>query len=259
MIPLPLSLLFIFSNIQAQTISRDADLGEGIITVGWYGFPPNNTIPNDPASISPVPNICGLIYYQKKDKILRKQQPDTSSDKARSATGTVDANAGSYQIVVPMKFIVPTCLIDWTKKKAYTFRKKSDTLQVEEKELQKENSEILYRLADNNKTIITSQEKDNPVFIAGKKCFKGTARDKTGENFTFYYSDATPKIHSPLNGFLPADFPYNVMRADATTDWSMGDGTVGKGKMIFQVLEIKECPLADSLFKIPDISQQNIH
>ncbi len=241
-----------FITVQAQVIPSGSGFGEGVITVGWFGFPPDSKTPRDPVSILNVPNIYSLTYFIKGDKILRKDRTDSASNKD-SATQTVDVDGGTVKLVAHAEVQHQSYVIDWKKRKVYTLKEERGSLKVEEKGLQNETTEIFYRVLDkNDKTDIISLEKDNPVYIANKKCLRGTAKvEKTSEIFTFYYSESTAKLQSPLNGFLPPGFPYNVMRVDLTNQWTMEDGRISNAPMIFQILEVKEMQLADSIFSIP--------
>ena len=63
----------------------------------------------------------------------------------------------------------------------------------------------------------------SPVFIAGKKCYKGIAISKVGEYIPFYYTCEPLKVCSPLNAFLPLHFPKDVLSIKFPVDWTTKD------------------------------------
>jgi hypothetical protein len=249
-----LPVLFTISAAIAQVIIPVHSFGEGMVTIGWYTFPPDDTTARDPLSILHIPNVYSSTYFIKQNKVLRRDQTDTASVKDSAVSRISDPNGGQTIVTVHAELEHPSYLIDWSVKKIYKFHDAPNYLPVEEKPLQKDSSEVFYRAMDNNKTVILSRQEDSPIYIANVKCFKGVAKDKE-DVFTFFYSDIPSNIRSPLNGFLPSDFPYNVMRADFTTEWSAANGKSSEVGMIFQVLAIKECQLADKLFEIPALSK----
>jgi hypothetical protein len=248
--------LFSFSGILAQVNQPNAGFGEGIVTINEYAFAPNDLAALDPLSILHRERFYNYTYYIKGNKILRNDQYDSTLNIGSSTSETVGIHGEVIKTFLKAKMVHPIYMIDWNKRTVYTFLKKKEDIQVSEKGLKNETSEFFYRMIDSNKTstkiIINSLEKNNPVIIAQKKCFKGSITGITGDKFPFYCSMDPVKVHSPLNGFLPADFPYNVMRVDMLIDWTIDEGKLSKGILVFQVAEITERNLADSLFDIPD-------
>ncbi|MDO6435147.1 serine hydrolase domain-containing protein [Flavitalea sp. BT771] len=248
-------LLFVFafclSTAYAQHSPTDGSFGEGIVTINLYAFAPNVPVPEDPAAILHTNPFNYFTYYIKGKKIYRNDGCDSSLINASSVSNLADENGAPVQMTMKVQMLHPSYLIDWTNRKVYFQGTKGS---VSGKDLAKETSELFYRAMDSNRTIITSLGKGRPLYIAGRKCLKGNATTKTGEAFTFYYSADPLKVRSPLNGFMPANFPYSVMRLESATDWTNNDGTPSKGTAVLQIKEIKECQLADSLFNVPGVT-----
>ena len=241
--------VFYFSKTYAQRASSAPGFGEGIVSINLYTFAPNVPVPEDPDAIPPISKFGNFTYYIKGSRIFRNDRPDSNFSNTPSVGNMTDGNGTAVQITARAQMAPQTYLIDWTSRKTYTLSKATKGI-ASEKDLAKETLELFYRAIDSSQTVITSLGKGNPVYIAGRKCLKGNATPKTGEAFTFYYSETPSKVRSPLNGFMPANFTYNVMRLESIIDWTNTDGTLSKGTAVFQVIEIKECQLADSLFDI---------
>jgi hypothetical protein len=248
-------VLFYISTAAAQVIVPVRSFGEGIVTIGWYTFPPNDSTARDPSSILSIPNVYSLTYFIKQNKILRRDQADTNSIKDSSVSRIIDSSGGQTTFKFHAEIEHPSYLIDWSERRVYKFQNAPNVLHLEEKQLQEETSEIFYRAMDNNKAVILSQQRNSPIYIANIKCFKGVGIDREKHVFTFFYSEIASKVRSPLNGFLPADFPYNVMRIELMTDPYEAGINCSKPGMIFQVLAIKECRLAQNLFETFTLSK----
>ncbi len=249
-------ILFSFSEDQAQVLTADSSFGEGIVTIGGYTFSPNDTTSKDPVSILQNQNYYSFTYFIKGTKILRND--DSSLVRNESVTSTIHDSTQNGTVNITVTPVHPVYLIDWTTQRTYNFFKKQGAIQVIEKTLKNDSSEIFYRLTDSLKASVTFPDGKDPVMIANRECFKGNATVANGDDFIFYYSASPAKVHSPLNKFLPANFPYEVFRIDTKVTWSTNNGKGAKGDIIFQILEIKETHLPDNLFQIPNLSKENI-
>lgn len=230
--------ILIFCKVQSQDIKSNTGFGQGIVTINWYTFPPNTANFPGPIEILRFQKFYDCRYFIKGNKILRKDEPDSS------LPGIVQPNT------INTRLMHPSYLIDWAKQHVYTFSTGNGSNEISQQRLEDDSSEVFYRHVSDNKTIITSLEDNNSISIANKQCFKGNARNENGDNLIFYYCKDSLKVRSPLNGWLPHDFSFNVMRICLPTDWTKEDGKPGIGTIIFQVTDIKECGLSDSLFQI---------
>jgi len=233
---------FTVSSAAAQAGTAHA-FGEGVATIGWYTFTLHDTIARDPISILKIPDVYSSTYFIKQNKILRKDQTDPGTGNDSAVDRKTDINGGQMTTTAHVEYEHPAYLIDWNKKKVYAKG-------GEEAPLQKETREVFYRTMTNNRSVVLSLKNDTSFDIAHMKCFKGLAKDRENGVFTFFYSKTPLSVCSPLNGFLPADFPYNVLRVDLTAEFAVAGGKTSKTILIFQVLAIEGRQLPDKLFEI---------
>jgi len=248
--------LLSFKQAWPQSVDKHLNLGEGIVTVIEYGFPPPPARPAaenlEPRAILEFTSNISFTYYIKKTKVLLKAQDSAGQETGSSWKGIKSDNdkidAGSLSI----RFVHATYLIDCIKRTTYF----ADSMgQVVEKRLDETRTEPFYRSVNSipsNQPTIVSIADSGEAIIAGKKCFKGLARDCDGKIFSFYYSKEPIGVRSPLNSLLPTAFAYNILRYDFPVKWSMMDGTVSnEGLLIFQVSSIEPCVIPDNIFIPP--------
>lgn len=236
--------LFMFTDTQHST----SKFGEGVITINQYVFPHISLIPKDFSSLKNQQASYFFTYYIKGNKILRKdQQEDTSTIIKRT-----DTVAGvNLTTTLKVNIVHPHYLIDWKTRLTYTFFKSNGIHQISEKPLKDESTEYFYRLIDSNKTVIKSLDTTATACILYYPCIKGLAITPSHDSLYFYYTPTTFKVHSPLNSYLPADFPYEVLSLKASVNWTDKDGKPSTGSIIFQVSKIQEYKLPDSIFILP--------
>ncbi|SFD26173.1 hypothetical protein SAMN05518672_1011332 [Chitinophaga sp. CF118] len=236
--------LFIFPSIQKSKLG----FGEGVITIAQYTFPDVRLIPTDLSSLKASQSSYFFTYYIKGCKILRKDLPSDTAEAVREnaiSKGTVLTNT------LQLNMVHPNYLIDWEKRLTYTFFKNNGIRQISEKLLRDENTEYFYRLIDSNKTTIISLGKSKSTYIVNLPCIEGVALTKSKDTLRFYYTPTSFKVHSPLNSYLPAEFPYEVLCIKASVNWTGKDGKPGIGVILFQVSGYKEGKQPDSLFTLP--------
>jgi hypothetical protein len=253
---------FCCKKANSQETTHGIDLGEGIVSIAWYSFPPQHpsTRALSPDSISRFGINNMLRYYIKTDKVLRKDMPDSGRNLNDTADHT-SSNGVPVEVHTIMTVTLqhPTYLIDYKRRKTCFIADSSR--KTVEYDMQDNMVEVFYRYVNDTgpfKVSIVSLADASPVLIAGKKCYEGRSLSFTGENEIFYYTKEPLSVRSPLNSYFPDDFPYNVLRFSSATQWSNMDGTVSnEGLIIFQVSEIKECSVADSLL-VPPINPFHI-
>lgn len=240
-----------------QGIDPQINLGEGVVTIVVYAFPPPPERPAteklEPQAILNYPGWQSFTYYIKKNKILLKAQ-DTSDEETTSSGDTTKlGNGGKVMASLSVRYVHPTYLIDCIKSKTYYVS--DSTNKIVETSLEETSTEWFYRNLINlslKPSAIASLSDTSETLIAGKKCYKGLERNYDGTLFPFYYCKEPPGVRSPLNTFFPGTFPYNILRFDSPTTWSFMNGTVSQdGLLIFQVSEIKACPIPDSVMIPP--------
>jgi len=187
-------------------------------------------------------------YYIKKNKVLlRSQSSEDAATISSRDTMTSDNGVGLVASLI-MKYEHPAYLIDCVKRTVCFLS--DSTSRIVEKKLSETTTEPFYRnvnIVSPKQATIVSLPDSSETFIAGKKCFKGLARDCDGKTFPFYYCKEPMGVRSPMNNLFPANFPYNILRYDFQIQWSYMNGTVSPdGLMIFQVSEIKACAVPDS-------------
>lgn len=247
--------LLVFTRVFSQGIDPHINLGEGVVTVVEYAFPPPPERPaTEKLEPQPILNYSGFqsfTYYIKKNKILLKAQDTSDKETTSSSDTTKSGNGGKMMVSLSARYVHPTYLIDCIKRKTYYFS--DSTNKVVEKSLEETSTEPFYRNVNIlQQTPIAPLSDTTETLIAGKKCYKGLARDDDGKFFPFYYCKEPPGVRSPLNTIFPATFPYNILRYDFPIEWSYMNGTVSHdGLMIVQVSEIKACPIPDSVMIPP--------
>lgn len=253
-------LLLVFTRAFSQGIDPRINLGQGIVTIIEYAFPPPPKRPAmeklEPQAILNYSGIQSFTYYVKKNKILLKAQ-DTGHKKTTSSSDTTKlGNGGKMTISLSARFVHPTYLIDCIKRKIYYFS--DSTNKIVEKDLEETSTEPFYRdvnILSSKRMPIVSLSDTIETVIAGKKCYKGLAVDDGRKSFPFYYCKEPLGVRSPLNTIFPGTFPYDILRYDFPIKWSFVNGTVSRdGLMIVQVSEIKACPIPDSLMIPPQNS-----
>jgi hypothetical protein len=247
--------LLVLTRVFSQSIDPHIDLGEGVVTIVEYAFPPP---PERPATEKLAPqailNYSGFqsfTYYIKKNKILLKAQDTSERETTSSSDTTKSGNGGKMMVSLSARYVHPTYLIDCIKRKTYYFS--DSTNKLVENTLEETSTEPFYRAINIlQQTTIVSLSDTIGTLIAGKKCYKGVARDDAGKIFTFYYCKEQLGVRSPLNTIFSATFPYNFLRYDLPIKWSYMNGTVSQdGLLIFQVSEIKACSIPDSVMIPP--------
>lgn len=195
-----LSTLFICHQDFSQTASSRHTFGEGIITVKQYSFPPSDTTLYAPASLANQKNSLSMVYFIKCRKIVRKDE----KDRMNSTHSTDTTRMGDRDVVVSLNAEVALqhYLIDLDKKTTYIFFTKNNQPQLSETSLKDQPLDPFYRYIESNVAAVTSPDQKTPVFIAGKKCFKGAAIATNGDSLLFYYTETPLKVRSPLNGFF---------------------------------------------------------
>jgi hypothetical protein len=226
-----------------NSFSQCQDLGEGVVSVQQFAFPPGVTPPLFIGDSLPKNLLYHFFYCIKKDNIYRNDLLDSS-------TWSTDFKANSHSVdQLKVEIAHPIYVIDYKKRVDYIYSLKKDfilKIGLEENTL-----EMFYRSCEGRpQNTVDSLTEGQAVFIAGRKCFKGkgTAGD---EKFIFFYTKEPLPVLSPLNNFLPASFRYNVMAARFNINWTLEDGKPGTGTTIFQLSDISKANLPDSLFEIP--------
>jgi len=244
--------LFSFVVAFSQGIDPHINLGEGKVTVLQFMFPP---APERPATEKLAPRAIvnyisnvSYTYYIKKNKVLLKSQDGEAAADISSTDTTAIDNGLNLVSSTTVKYLHPAYLIDCIKRTACYLS--DSTGLIVEKNLSETNGEFFYRnvnVVSPKPVTIVSTSDTSETFIAGKKCFKGLARDSDGKEFVFYYSKEKTGVQSPMNNLLPATFPYTILRYGFPIQWSYRNGTVSPdGLLILQVSEIRSCAVADS-------------
>jgi hypothetical protein len=236
--------LFIFTDAR----QFKSGFGEGVITINQYVFPPQGLVPTDFSSLKKNKAAYFFTYYVKGNKILRKDQQRDTATITKTTTAFEGINLTN---TLQVDMVHPHYLIDWNKRLTYTFFKSNGTSQISEKPLKDATMDLFYRIIDSNKTVITSLDTTVTTHILNHRCFKGLAITKSQDSIYFYYTPSSFKVHSPLNNYLPVSFPYEVLSVKASVNWTNKDGKPDMGTCIFQVAEIKEYQLPDSMFILP--------
>ena len=246
-------LLFISLNSHEQSTPSEPDLGEGIITIRQYGFSADDTVFSNSSLMGKDQNFYEFVYYIKGRLILRHDLKIKDSEimELRDSVGA------EHEIHTTLNVSIqhPNYLIDWEKKVAYAFYQRRGQPQISQMPLQNDSTEIFYRLmADNKATKVSFPNDRHSESILNRKCLEGTVT-VNGEEIVFYYTTDSLKVCSPLNGFVPPDFPYQVLRVQLGGIRTAFDGKTSKGVMVFQVADIKDCKLQDALFRLPADAQ----
>jgi hypothetical protein len=254
-IPLILVGLLVFTTAFSQGNDPHINLGEGVVTIVRYAFPPPPERPPTEKlgaqAILKYPGVQSFSYYIKKNKTLLRAQDNNDSETTSFSDTTQFGNGGKTMATLSARYVHATYLIDCIKRKSYYIS--DSTNKIVENSLEETSTEIFYRevnIPSPKQMPILSLSDTSEVLIAGQKCYKGLAGDEGGI-FTFYYCKEPLGVRSPLNTFFTG-FPYNVLRCDFAIDWSFMNGTVSQdGLMIYQVSEIKACPIPDSVMIPP--------
>lgn len=236
-----LELLLCFCFLPCFTYNNS--FGEGIVTIGLYPIPPNYKGPSDPRSILNNPPYYYSTYLIKEDKIAR------DDDSSGFATNTALETRFEDGSTIRAAIVHPSYLIDWNNQQVHHRSKNSGGFEKLSTNLSVEASEIFYKVPDKDRLTVISTSQDDTVTIANNLCHRGIALTNNKDTVVIYYADAPSALRSPLNQFLPKNFPHNVLRLQASIDWS-DNGYRSKVPVILQVLEFKACKLADSLFNI---------
>src|ERR1700761_2554236 len=104
--------LLVFSRVISQGIDPHINLGEGVVTIIEYAFPPPPERPAakklEPQAILNYSGLQSFNYYIKKNRILLKNQ-DTGDKKTTTSTDTTKlGNGGKMMISLSARFTHPT-------------------------------------------------------------------------------------------------------------------------------------------------------
>jgi hypothetical protein len=232
------------------------NFGQGSIIIGEYILNSYDS-GNIPLNMLPVKSLVRTYtYFIKGDKILRDDNPHNNPD-----VKTIDTTAAKngLTIIVNHRFTVQPVkyLIDWNKEWAYMYsnRSKQGTDKITALELKKDSLELFYRmLLDSNKTnarLLNYTKEYSPIIICNHSCSVAVSMDANGDSSVLYYSSDSLKVQSPLNGFAPTGFAFNVLGVKTGIHWTKSDGKSAESTVIFKVEDLDEGHLNDSLFLLP--------
>lgn len=233
-----LSLLFLLITHLSAT-AQIKSFGKGVVNIVAYGYRPGEIAPDYIIAKENSRFFDSYTYYINEDQILRNDRfgNDYSTTKNREAGVTASVTFTRFH---------PIYWIDWTSKK-HTCLSYGRTF-IGTIDLGEDTYEIFFRCVGKyDSTRIFELRDDRPVMIGGKKSFMGKMLVKS-DTITFFYTRENPGVYSPLNSYLPSDFPYFITSLKATTKWSTGE----KAYLIFEVEETAPLPQNYTYKAIPD-------
>lgn len=184
---IPVFLLF-FAGAFSQGIDPHINLGEGVVTVLQYAFPPPPERPArekiEPQAMVHSSSDLSYTYYIKKNKVLLSPQRDENAAKPLSGDTTTLDNGVGLATFLTAKYVHPVYLIDCVKRTACYLS--NSTHRIVEKNLEETSTELFYRnvnIASPQAASIVSLSDSSETLIAGKKCYKGLARFSDGNIF----------------------------------------------------------------------------
>lgn len=243
-------LLVTFCESKSQVIGNNENpFGEGVVDIQQYVYPPGKVAPDFADTKLDTP-FYNFTYYIKGLKILRKDVidsglvPKVKYDTSKDSVATIVTH-------LEVSIQHPSYLIDWRNRISYQFYTEDGKKYIS-KTLLKDNSyELFYRMMDSTRPRVLSLSSKPEAIIDGKECFKGTIKAKDSSLGTFYCTASTSKIQSPLNSFVPKDFPYQVLCIKYSVNWTQLDGSKAMGTSIFQIDRLHEAKLDNSMFQLP--------
>lgn len=238
-------LLFLIFSASAYGQEHKFDLGNGRISVNQYAFAPGVKAPDFVTDTLDQSLFNKYIYFVSKNKALRNDLADQSLQKSKNSS----VQDGNVAINVNTQLVHPEYILDLDKNLAYLYSRSKSFLTI--KSMDDFPVEPFYRsfIKSNNAVYDLSSSADT-VIIANQKCFKGTAvagKDK----FVFYYTKDKIGIVSPLNAYVSKDFSYNILLISSEASWTLPDGKLGVGHVIFQICDIHPGKISDDLFDVP--------
>ncbi|TDX01356.1 hypothetical protein [Dinghuibacter silviterrae] len=216
---------------------------EGVVRIAQCPYRPGDTAAEWPAHVQ---SDYIYTYYISPDSILRMD--DTVMATYRTVVTQSVKNA-SLTTTLFARMLHPAYVIGRTTRTVYTFPISDDTLLRRQLPLAEATFELFYRVTDSNALDVTHLEKTPTVTIAGKPCIKGEGISKDSARITFFFTKEATGIESPLNRFV-RDFPYEVMSIKFPVPWTMPDGSMSTGSVVFQVTDIRDTTLDNALFTI---------
>ncbi|RFS24931.1 hypothetical protein DVR12_07005 [Chitinophaga silvatica] len=223
-----LCLLFLKYSIVLN--AQISDFGRGVVKIKAYSYSPDQQAPDYNVTKSEKQLFNRFTYYIDGDWI--QQKDEFGDDFGRTKTK-------SEEIATDFSFTIlhPTYWIDWRAKRLYSYSISKTFIGV--LDLEKDTREMFFRrIGKEDSARIIELKEDLAVMIGGKKSFKGKTV-KGSDTLTFYYSKEKVPVYSPLNSFVPADFPYFVTSVRTTTTWS---NTTKLGHLIFEVINTSPLP-----------------
>jgi len=253
-------------TILEQSKSKDG-LGEGVIVITLYSADSQNYRHIDTTRASNF--RLKTFYLIKGNLILRPEMRDNrmlmDNDKPVEAPITYSTTEGSNgsKITSGLSASIrnPKILIDWKKKKYYTFFSKEKKPHVSVYSENEQHIEHIYTIhkPDTTSFKILSLDETKSFVVSGFNCFQGVGISHA-DTLYFAYTKELKKIKSPLN-LAPffKEFPYDVISFSGPSSGSEGTFT-GSTHVVTRrwptlvtatVTYLKERKLDDSLFKIP--------
>lgn len=236
---------------RSQVIDKNQNpFGEGVVDIQEYAYPPGKVAPDFADTNIDTP-FYNFTYYIKGLKILRKDVIDSSSLVAKAKYDTSKDKDAIIVTHLEVSIQHPSYLMDWNNRISYQFYTK-DGKKFISKTLLKDNPyDLFYKKADSTRPKILLLGSKPKAIIDGKECFKGIIKTKDSTICTFYYTHAPSKVQSPLNSFVPKNFPYQVLCVKIPIDWTQLEGSKAKGTFIFQIDRLQEATLNESMFQLP--------
>lgn len=229
--------LWLITDRGFDTTHGHMDFGQGTVVIECYASH----------------HFYDYSYLIKGNRILRDDRFEHDAPQETTTDTTVHQKLFSAQMHLTTRIMPEKYVIDWGKQWCYQSR---DTISYVkhrgfDEPLDQNTAEPFYRMLTNlgSKKIIHLPT-NTPVKIDSIDCLQGLVVDGRGDSTLIYYTKSPMGVHSPLNCFAPAGFPYEVLGVKSSYFAASPDGQPRRESIVYKVKKIQATTLPDSLFQL---------